>query len=105
MAVSETQAIDIYSTQSLFSSGSTILGGQEVVTYTPSKVPSKDLTWEKTDQFDAGIDFSFFNSVLTGSLDYYHKKTSDLLWEISVPSYIGQSTQLQNLGSLSNPGS
>lgn len=41
------QAIDIYSTQSLFSSGSTILGGQEVVTYTPSKVPSKDLTWEK----------------------------------------------------------
>lgn len=98
------QAIDIYSTQSLFSSGSTILGGQEVVTYTPSKVPSKDLTWEKTDQFDAGIDFSFFNSVLTGSLDYYHKKTSDLLWEISVPSYIGQSTQLQNLGSLSNQG-
>lgn len=98
------QAIDIYSTQSLFSSNSTIIGGEEVVTYKPSKVPNPNLTWEKTDQFDVGLDFAFLNSRLTGSLDYYHKKTRDLLWEISVPSYIGQSTQLQNLGALTNQG-
>lgn len=98
------QAIDIYSTQSLYSSNSTILGGSQIVTYKPSEVPSPDLTWEKTDQFDAGIDFSLFDSKLKGSFDYYLKKTKDLLWEISVPSYIGQSTQLQNLGSLRNTG-
>ena len=98
------QAIDIYSTQSLYSSSSTILGNSEVVTYKPSEVPSSDLTWEKTDQFDLGIDFSFINSRMKGSFDYYLKRTKDLLWEISVPSYIGQSTQLQNLGSLKNAG-
>lgn len=98
------QAIDIYSTLPLFSSNSTIMGGEEVVTYKPSKVPDPNLTWEKTDQFDVGLDFALFNSRLTGSLDYYHKKTRDLLWEISVPSYIGQSTQLQNLGALTNRG-
>lgn len=98
------QAIDIYSTQYLFSSGSTILGGSQIVTYTPSEVPNPNLTWEKTDQFDLGVDFSLFNSRLSGSLDFYHKKTRDLLWKISVPSYIGQSTQLQNLGSLKNTG-
>ena len=98
------QAIDIYSTQYLFSSGSTIQGGSQIVTYTPSEVPNPNLTWEKTDQFDLGVDFSLFNSRLSGSLDFYHKKTRDLLWKISVPSYIGQSTQLQNLGSLKNTG-
>lgn len=98
------QAIDIYSTQNMFSSGNTILGGNQVIAYTPSKLSSSELTWEKTDQFDLGVDFSLFNSRLSGSLDFYHKKTRDLLWEISIPSYIGQSTQLQNLGSLKNTG-
>lgn len=98
------QAINIYSTQSFFSSGSTILGGKEVVTYKPNDVPNPNLTWEKTNQFDLGIDFSLFKSRLTGSIDYYHKKTVDLLWQISIPSFIGQSTQMQNLGSLKNDG-
>lgn len=98
------QAIDIYSTQSFFSSGSTILGGTEVVTYRPNDIPNPNLTWEKTNQIDVGLDFSLFKSRLTGSLDYYHKKTIDLLWQISVPSFIGQSTQMQNLGSLKNDG-
>lgn len=98
------QAIDIYATQNMYSSNSTILGGQQVVTYVPSDLPNPDLTWEKTDQFDLGLDFSFLNSRLSGSLDFYHKKTRDLLWQISVPNYIGQVTQMQNLGSIRNTG-
>lgn len=98
------QAIDIYATQNMYSSSNTILGGQEIVTYIPSDLPNPALTWEKTDQFDLGLDFSFLNSRFTGSLDFYHKTTRDLLWQISVPSYIGQVNQMQNLGSIKNKG-
>ncbi|MBL0743622.1 SusC/RagA family TonB-linked outer membrane protein [Chryseolinea lacunae] len=43
-----------------------------------------NLKWESTSQFNVGIDYGFFENRLRGSLDYYHKKTNDLLLQISV---------------------
>jgi iron complex outermembrane receptor protein len=46
-----------------------------------SNVPNPDLKWEKTTSIDAGIDFGFLRNRITGTIDYYHKNTTDLLYQ------------------------
>jgi len=70
----------------------------------PSQIPNPDLEWEKTSQFDAGIDFGFFENRLSGEIDYYVKNTSDLLLDVPVPGTSGFRTQTQNVGKVQNQG-
>ena len=52
----------------------------------PSQLANPDLSWETTDQFDAGIDFGFFKDRVTGEIDYYSSKnTTGLLLNVNVP--------------------
>lgn len=72
--------------------------------YAPSQNANPDLKWESTTQFNLGIDFALFNRV-NGTIELYHKKTSDLLWTYPVPQppYLyGQ--MLANVGDLVNKG-
>ena len=72
--------------------------------YTPIQNPNPDLKWESTAQTNLGIDFGFFGK-LTGSLEFYLKKTNDLLWTYQVSTPPNKvNTKLINLGSLSNKG-
>lgn len=71
---------------------------------TPSQIPNPELRWEKTAQFDVGVDFGFFNDRLTGEVDYYNKQTSDLLLNTPVPATSGLPTQFRNVGDLENKG-
>ncbi|HTF27498.1 MAG TPA: SusC/RagA family TonB-linked outer membrane protein, partial [Flavitalea sp.] len=72
--------------------------------FVPTQLPNQDLKWEKTTQFDAGIEFGFFNNRLTGEVDYYQKNTSDLLLNVNIPNTTGYATVLRNLGSMYNKG-
>jgi TonB-linked SusC/RagA family outer membrane protein len=72
--------------------------------YIPSQLPNPDLKWEKTAQYDVGIDFGFLNSRISGELDGYYKKTSDLLLNINVPSTTGYTILTKNLGNMQNKG-
>ena len=54
----------------------------------PYSAANTELTWEKTTQWNAGIDVSMFNSRLTFSLDAYYKKTTDLLLTVSLPDNV-----------------
>lgn len=63
-----------------------------------------NLKWEQTSQVDGAIDFGMFHNRLSGSIEYYHKSTKDLLLTISVPQPALQPTQLQNVGKLSGHG-
>jgi len=63
-----------------------------------------DLKWESTAQLNAGVDMGFFNGRLNVSIDYYNKKTTDLLLNVPVGNYYGQTIQLANAGSLRNQG-
>ena len=56
-----------------------IVGGQRITTVLPQQYANPDLRWEQTAQFDAGLDYGFFNGRLRGSIDFYNKKTTDLL--------------------------
>jgi len=70
----------------------------------PSQLENPDLRWEQTAQLDVGIDFGFFNSRITGQLDYYIKKTNDLLLNVNLPGNSGFRTQTRNVGELENKG-
>lgn len=81
-----------------------IVGGQRITTVLPQQYANPDLKWEQTGQFDIGVDFSLFNNRLSATVDYYDKKTDDLLLRIPVPSPTAISTQLANVGSVQNKG-
>jgi len=71
---------------------------------TPTQIANPDLGWETTKQVDFGIDFGFLNNRISGEIDYYIKKTSDLLLDVPVPASSGYSTQIRNVGSMENKG-
>ncbi len=70
----------------------------------PSQLRNDDLRWEQTAQLDIGVDFGFFNNRVSGEIDYYVKKTSDLLLDVNLPATSGFETQIQNIGDLENKG-
>lgn len=76
-----------------------IMGGSK-----PSGTPNADLKWEESEQYDAGLDFSFFNNALTFTVDWFKKKTNGMLKTMSVPSYLGESKPWGNVGDMENSG-
>lgn len=64
-----------------------------------------DLTWETTTSWNAGLDFGFLNNRITGSIEYYKRKTTDLLAYVAVPAGSSTTNMLnRNIGSLENYG-
>jgi iron complex outermembrane receptor protein len=76
-----------------------IFGGTPVYTYRPEAYVS-DLKWETTDSYNAGFDFGFFDDRLGGSVDYYYRKTKDLL--ATVPTAAGTNFDKQILTNVGN---
>lgn len=63
------------------------------------------IKWEETTTWNAGLDFGFLNGRITGSLDYYYRRTKDLISQIPVPAGSNLSNEiLTNVGSLRNEG-
>ena len=67
-------------------------------------MPSSNLKWEKTGQYDLGIDANFFGIRLNVALDYYYSKTSDMLLKVPVPVLTGFTDSQMNIGSVRNLG-
>ncbi|MDR0412798.1 MAG: TonB-dependent receptor [Dysgonamonadaceae bacterium] len=70
---------------------------------TPGNLGNKDLTWEITTSYNAGLDFGLFNRV-SGSIDVYYSKTSDLLLQKTLPPTSVYITTWDNVGSTENKG-
>ncbi len=104
------QAINPYATLQKMSSGN----GQGMnyhfdntstsIGVAPSTATNKDLKWETTQQTNVGLDFAVLNGRLSGTVDYYYKKTVDLLFNVSVPDYLYGGSVLKNVGSMRNKG-
>jgi TonB-linked SusC/RagA family outer membrane protein len=70
----------------------------------PSKMPNPDLKWETTSQVNLGLDFGFFDNRISGYVDYFWKKTYDMLMDLPIDQTTGYSSVLSNIGSISNHG-
>lgn len=70
----------------------------------PLPMPNKELGWEKTAQINYGVDFTFFNSRLSGSIDYFTSRTTDLLLARTIPSVNGFISTWDNIGISANRG-
>ena len=69
-----------------------------------SRLSNDDLKWETSEQTDLGFDARFLNGRLGATMDWYYKKTKDLLVQVQVPGTSGFSTQWQNAGTVRNTG-
>ncbi len=79
-------------------------GNKLYYSYRPNAY-NKDLTWEKTTTYNAGIDFAFLNNRISGSIDYYFRNTTDLLNTIPVATGTNfRNRCIANVGSLQNQG-
>ncbi len=65
---------------------------------------NKDITWETSHSFNAGVDFEFFGSRLNGTAEYFSRKTVDMLYNRPTPNSLGYSSYPMNVGSMSNNG-
>lgn len=70
----------------------------------PDQTPNPDLKWETTAQMDIGLNFGFFEGRISGEIDYYRKKTTDLLLPVNLPGQTGYTSQTKNVGTLGNHG-
>jgi len=83
-----------------------ITGGQVINAYVPGTLENTALKWEKTAQYNVGLDVALLESRIAFSADYYKKKTTDLLLYVPVPASVGipGNVALQNAGSIENSG-
>lgn len=115
VGITGNQSIPPYSSLSQLSYFRYNFNGQTVSGYAPTNVANPDLGWEKTLQVDIGADIGLFNNRVNVVLDYYYKKTTDLLLSAIVPGTSGlgvggnvnsgqQAAVYQNLGAVANRG-
>ncbi|MBP6066075.1 MAG: TonB-dependent receptor [Bacteroides sp.] len=105
-------AIDAYATKGSVNSnfyhfGDAILSGMvpcDPSAKDPIVMANRKLGWEKTTQYNLGVDFSVLNGRIGGSVDIYKSKTSDLLMTKSLPSLTGYLAIWDNIGKTENKG-
>jgi TonB-linked SusC/RagA family outer membrane protein len=92
-----------YSHLATITPGSYVFANNEV-TASSVGLSNPYLTWEESNEFDAGFDLALFNDRLNLTVDYYNRRTSDMLLNDVIPSITGFTTQVVNAGSVSNKG-
>jgi TonB-linked SusC/RagA family outer membrane protein len=103
--VTGNSAVQPYSTQG----ATTSLFYPFLSTNTAGSIPNAilanpNLGWEKTTQYNLGADFQLFNTRISGSVDVYTSKTTDLLLSRSIPTVTGYTSTLDNIGQTANKG-
>ena len=65
---------------------------------------NKTITWETNTNFNAGVDFEFLRARVTGSIEYFHRNTTDMLYFFPVPASLGYAGYYDNIGDMRNAG-
>ena len=99
------QAIDAYTTLGSLGTTKYNFGPTGYATgYYPNALANKELGWEYSETYNYGLDFSFFNGRLSGTLEYYTMQTKDVLNKVNLPSTGGVSSYTANIGKTENKG-
>lgn len=83
----------------IFGRGESVVNGVKA-----NGLSNPDLKWEESEQTDIGLDFGFMDNALTFSVDYYIKKTNGMLMTMAIPSYVGETKPIGNVGKMENSG-
>lgn len=112
VGVTGNSAVDPYQTKGeiqslIYPFGSSLANGyvtSDPISGDELAMANKELGWEKTTQYNLGIDFSFFNGRISGIIDGYTSRTTDLLMKMSIPSLTGYTSTYANIGETKNIG-
>lgn len=94
------QEIGNFASRGLYSTGADYDGEPG---YIYSQQINKNLTWEKNKPFNVGIDFNLINRI-SGTVEYYHRTTTDLLFRVPISATNGLTTYFDNIGEMKNSG-
>ena len=99
-------AVSTYVSQMVLSTNQSgwMFGDSYEVSYYPTRIDNPNLTWEKTDSFNVGVDFSILNDRITMSLEGYMAYTKDLLYTMQNAAITGFTSRYANIGSTENKG-
>lgn len=98
------QAIEPYTTLNQLQSGRTVFNDALFTAYAPGAQLPGNLKWETTVQKDVGLDVGILNNRLSFTMDFYIKNTRDLLNTVKLPSSLGFTSTIQNVGEIQNKG-
>lgn len=79
-------------------------GTTDVIGNVPNNLRNMDLGWERTTEYNIGMDFAFLRSRISGSIEFYNRETNDLIMNKTVPITSGYSSVKANVGSVRNRG-
>ena len=79
-------------------------GTNDVIGYVPNNLRNMELGWERTTEYNIGVDFGFLNNRISGSFEYYNRLTEDLIMNKTLPITLGYSSVKANVGSVRNKG-
>ncbi len=96
--------ISAYSTLGALSTYDYNFGTNGVTGFIVTNLGNPNLKWEKTEQYNAGIDFGLLDNRIIGSIDVYQQKTDDILFNMSLPASMGASTIMVNAGKTKGKG-
>ena len=96
--IGEYQSLVTLAPTNYFFNGSVVTG------FAPNNLGNPDLKWEKTAQYDLGVDLGLWDNRVNLTADVYYKKTTNLLINVPVQLTSGFSSELENIGSVENKG-
>ena len=102
--MSGSQAIPSFRTLALLTTSNTSFNAVENPGVNLGRPENPDLKWETTKQLDIGLEMGFLDNRLSVEIDYYKKKTQDLLLDAQLPRQTGFVSKLKNIGNIENTG-
>ena len=97
-------AVNPYGTTGRTSGSQYYSFGSDVIGTVPGNLRNPNLTWERSTEFNLGLDFGVFQNRLSGTVEAYNKLTTDLIMNAAVPEHLGFGSITDNVGSSRNKG-
>ena len=79
-------------------------GGMAAIGYAPAALGNEELSWEKTAEYNLGLDFGLFEDRISGAVEWYNRTTRDLIMNRLLPAHTGWESVFANVGSTRNRG-
>ncbi|SHF17512.1 TonB-linked outer membrane protein, SusC/RagA family [Fodinibius roseus] len=81
-----------------------VFGGENTQGIGQQDMANRDISWETSVQTDIGLELGLYDDLLTLDMDYYNRRTEDLLWPAQVPASVGLNAPFINAGTVENSG-